>query len=152
MPLPLTDGTSTISGVQRDEGADAGRDRATAATRRPPGTLDLSISRRGAVMELGLSGDLDMATAPRLGEAMAWLRFGRGHASTIVIDTTDVDFIAAAGYRALQAALVGPDGLWDPRVVWIVGPAVARLEAVISAASTPRTRGLQANASRPSSS
>ena len=55
MPLPLTDGTSTISGVQRDEGADAGRDRATAATRRPPGTLDLSIRRRGAVMELGLS-------------------------------------------------------------------------------------------------
>ena len=76
MPLPLTDGTSTISGVQRDEGADAGRDRATAATRRPPGTLDLSISRRGAVRELGLSGDLDMATAPRLGEAIARRRDG----------------------------------------------------------------------------
>jgi hypothetical protein len=153
MPLPLADGTSTVSGVQRDGGAHPGPGRAAAATRRPPpGTLDLSIRRRGAVIELGLSGDLDMATAPRLGEAMAWLRFSRGHASTIVIDTSDVDFIAAAGYRALQAALVGPDGLWDPRVVWIVGPAVARLEAVICAASAPRARGLQANASRPSSS
>jgi hypothetical protein len=148
MLLPLTDGTSTVSGVQRDDGALAGPDRAAAATRRPPpGTLDLSIRRRGGVIELGLAGDLDMATAPRLGEAMAWLRFSRGHASTIVIDTSDVDFIAAAGYRALQAALVGPDGLWDPRVVLIVGPAVARLEAALSARSTPRARDLQANTS-----
>jgi anti-anti-sigma factor len=99
--------------------------------------LALSIQRGGAVIELGLSGDLDMATAPRLREAMAWLRFSSEPATTIVIDTTDVDFIAAAGYRALQAALVGPNGLWDPRVVLIVGPAVARLEAAISAARPP---------------
>ena len=43
----------------------------------PPGTLDLSIHRRGAVIELGLSGELDIATALRLGEAMAWLRISR---------------------------------------------------------------------------
>jgi hypothetical protein len=54
-----------------------------------------------------------------------------------VIDTSDVAFIAAAGDRAVQAALVGPDGLWDPRVALIVGPAPARLEAAISAASAP---------------
>jgi hypothetical protein len=51
-----------------------------------------------------------------------------------VIDTSGLDFIAAAGYRALRAALVGPDGLWDARVILIVGPAVARLEAAVSAA------------------
>jgi hypothetical protein len=92
-----------------------GLDRRRSAPRRPrPGTLDLSINRRGPVIELGLTGDLDMATAPRLGEAMAWLRFSRGPAATIVIDTSDLDFVAAAGYRAQLAALVGPDGRPDP--------------------------------------
>jgi hypothetical protein len=155
MPSPLTDGTSTLGCVRSEDGAHAGPDRAAAATRLPPpGTLDVSIRRRGDVIELGLAGDLDMATAPRLGEALALARdmataprpgeataghcSGRSHAATIVIDTSDVDFMAAAGYRALQAALVGPDGLWDPRVACIVGPAVARLEAAISAASSPR--------------
>jgi hypothetical protein len=136
MPSPLTDGTSTVSGVQRQD--DTGPARAAApGWRPPPGMLALSIQRPGAVIELGLSGDLDMATAPRLGEAMAWLRFSGDPATTIVIDTSNVDFIAAAGYRALQAALVGPNGLWDPRVAPIVGPAVARLEAAISAARPP---------------
>jgi len=89
--------------------------RAGPAPRRPPpGMLAMSIQRRGAVIELGLSGDLDMATAPRLRDAMAWLRVSSDPTTTIVIDTSDVDFIAAAGYRALQAALVGPNGLWDP--------------------------------------
>lgn len=136
MPSPLTDDTSTAGDVQRE--GDAGPAPAAAAAGRPrPGMLALSIQRGGAVIELGLSGDLDMATAPRLREAMAWLRFSSEPATTIVIDTTDVDFIAAAGYRALQAALVGPNGLWDPRVALIVGPAVARLEAAISAARPP---------------
>jgi hypothetical protein len=139
MASPLTDDTSTVSGVQRRD--DAGPARAAAVPQRaPPGTLQLSIHRRGAVIELGLSGELDMATAPRLGEAMAWLRISSGPATTIVIDTSDVDFIAAAGYRAVQAALVGPDGLWDRRVALIVGPALARLEAAISAASAPSAR------------
>jgi hypothetical protein len=113
--------------------------RATAATgRAPPGMLGLSIRRWGSVIDLGLSGDLDMATAPRLGEAMAWLRISGGPATTIVINTTALEFIAAAGYRALRAALVGPDGLWDARVSLIMGPAVARLEAAVSASALRR--------------
>jgi hypothetical protein len=60
MPSPVDDGASSISGVHRD----GTPDRAAAGARRPPGTLDLSIRRRGAVIELGLAGDLDMATAP----------------------------------------------------------------------------------------
>lgn len=129
---------SAVRLVRRDAaaGTHAGSDRA-AVPRRPPGTLDLSVRRHGALIELGLAGDLDMATAPRLGEAMAWLRFSRGPAPTIVIDTTDLDFVAAAGYHALQTVMVRADGLWDPRVVLVVGPALARLEAAISASSTP---------------
>jgi hypothetical protein len=129
--------SGTVSGVQRHDNPRPTR-AAAAAGRAPPGMLGLSIQRRGSVIDLGLSGDLDMATAPRLGEAMAWLRVSSGPGTTIVIDTSDVDFIAAAGYRALQAALVGPNGLWDPRVALIVGPAVARLEAAISASALRR--------------
>jgi hypothetical protein len=116
------------------------RSRATGGNpkRPPPGTLDLSIRRHGTIIELGLAGDLDMATAPRIGEAMAWLRFSSDPGTTIVIDTTCVAFIAAAGYRALEAARVGPNGLWDSNVALIVGPAVARLEVAISAASRCR--------------
>ncbi len=136
---PLVVTSRTVSGVQRQDETRPAR-AAAAAGRPPPGMLALSIQRQGSVIELGLSGDLDMATAPRLGEAMAWLRFSSCPATTIVIDTSDVDFIAAAGYRALRAALVGPNGLWDPRVALIVGPAVARLEAAISAASAHRRR------------
>jgi hypothetical protein len=42
-----------------------------ATGRRSPGTLDLWIHRRGAIVELSLFGELDMATAPRLTQAMA---------------------------------------------------------------------------------
>jgi hypothetical protein len=141
-PPLRSDTTSAVSLVRRDTEADttAGSDRAAAVPWQPPGTLDLSVRRRGALIELGLAGDLDMATAPRLGEAMAWLRFSRGPAPTILVDTTDLDFIAAAGYHALQAVLVRPDGLWDPRVVLVIGPALARFEAAISASSTPGGR------------
>lgn len=139
MPPPRTDGTSPGGAIRRHDEVDPPI--AAAASRRPaPGTLDLSIRRRGDVIELGLAGELDMATAPRLGEAMAWLRFSSDPDSAILIDTTDIDFIAIAGYRALQAALVGPNGLWDRRVALVVGPAVARLEAAISAASTSSRR------------
>src|SRR5262245_50398370 len=129
---------SSVPGIPPQ--ATAGRSPAAAAPRRRPGALDLSIDRRGAVIELRLSGELDMATAPRLTQAMAWLLSGRVAATTIVVDTSDVHFMAAAGYHALQAALVRPDGLWDPRVVLIVGPALRRFEAAISAISAAPAR------------
>src|SRR5262245_12719418 len=114
---------------------DTRRDRhAVSRGRPPPGTLVVSVERRGAVVALELSGELDMATAPRVREAMAWLRASSGPRTTIVIDTTGVDFIAAAGYRPLQAALVGTNGVRDTRVALMMGPAAARLEAAISAA------------------
>jgi hypothetical protein len=121
-----------------------------ALRRTPPGTLHLSIHRRRAVVELHVSGELDIATAPRLAEAMAWLRFRSCPATTILIDTSDVDFIAAAGYRALIAALVGPHGLWDPRVTLVGGPAVARLEAAISSASAGSAEQRRPPDARPS--
>ena len=109
-----------------------------------PGTLGVSICRRNGVVELSLSGDLDLATAPRLGRAVAWLRSRGDPTVTIVINTTDVDFVAAAGYHALRAVLVRPDGLRDPRVVLVVGPALTRLERAIAAAeANPGSYGLR---------
>jgi hypothetical protein len=116
-------------------------ERAVAAPRPGPGTLDVTIRRRGSVVELGLGGVLDVTTSSRLDEAMALARdmanaprprgaqgrgHGRGQAATIVIDTSDVVLLDAAGYRALQAAQVAPNGLWDPGVVCILGPAVGK--------------------------
>jgi anti-anti-sigma regulatory factor len=118
-----------------------------------PGLLDVSIRRRGNVIELRLAGALDAASAPRLGEAMALARAmattaraahpaaardgRRGHAATIVIDTSDIVDVDASGYRSLEEALVRPNGLWDRGVDWIVGPAVAAFETSLRAASTP---------------
>ena len=118
MPPLLGDGASTVSGVRRQ--GDSAPAWAAAAPRPPPGMLALSIQRRGAVIELGLSGELDMATARRLGDAMARLRSESGPATPIVVDTSDVDRVTDAGYRHLRAALVGPNGLWDPKVALIV--------------------------------
>jgi hypothetical protein len=109
-----------------------------------PGVLDVSIRRRGNVIELSLAGVLDTGSAPRLGEAMALARTmastpraahppardrRRGHSSPIVIDTSDIVDVDTSGYQALQEAMVGANGLWDRGVAWIVGPAVVKFEA-----------------------
>jgi hypothetical protein len=109
-----------------------------------PGVLDVSIRRRGNVIELRLAGALDAASAPRFGEAMALARVMARmpqaayraaardrrprRAATIVIDTSDIAHVDASGYQTLQDALVGPDGLWDRSVAWIVGHTVAMFE------------------------
>jgi hypothetical protein len=113
MQQPRSDDISNAGDVQhRDKAGPAAA--GTALRWTAPATLDLSIHRRSTVIELDVSGELDMATAPRLGDAMAWLRLSSSPATTIVINTSGVHFIAVAGYRALLSAPVGPDGLWDP--------------------------------------
>jgi anti-anti-sigma regulatory factor len=106
----------------------------------PPGVLDLSIRRWGAVVELALAGDLDSATTGRLGEAVTWLRHSTGDAEVVVVDTAAVTFVSAAGYRALHAALVAWDDRPATRVVSIEGAAVARIEAAVERAIAARTR------------
>lgn len=104
----------------------------------PPGVLDLAIRRWGAVVELALAGDLDSATAGRLGEAITWLRHSTHDAEIVVVDTAKVVFVSAAGYRALHAALAAWDDRPRTRVVSVEGHAVARIEAAVVALSAPR--------------
>jgi hypothetical protein len=114
----------------------------------PAGLLDMSIRRRGDVVELALAGDLDLATVHVLREAMTWLRFTQERGQAIVIDTQALDFVAVAGYRALRAELVQPGGAPDPKVTCIVGPVIARFESALGTALAqsggcvpPRARG-----------
>ncbi len=66
---------------------------------------------------------------------MAWARrLGR---QSIVIDTRGLRRIDVDGYRALEDSLVSADGTRDPRVVWIVGPAVARIHELVAIARAP---------------
>ena len=142
-PFPLG-GVATAGGIRPGATTPACPTSAAGVPGPIPGVLDVSIRRCGNVVELSLSGALDLASAPRLGEAMALardmasmrcsvhpVRAGdrrRGHGATIVIDTGDIALVDSVGYQALHAALVGPNGLWDPGVAWIVGPAVATFE------------------------
>jgi hypothetical protein len=160
---PLVGGNATVGAATRNAESHVCPVVAE-ASRALPGVLDVSIRRRGNVIELRLAGALDAASAPRLGEAMALSRVmsstphaahraardgRRGHAATIVIDTSDIVDVDAAGYRALQAALVGPDGLWDRAVAWIVGPAVALFEASTLRRLGPSTRDGDDGSRRP---
>lgn len=142
---PPSGGVATVCCVRRDATTPIGPLSGAGAPGPTPGVLDVSIRRRGTVVELSLCGALDWASAQRLGEVMALARDMAGRRrstppvrpggrrrrrrATIVIDTGDIALVDAAGYQALQAELVGPNGLWDPGVAWIVGPAVAAFEA-----------------------
>lgn len=98
-----------------------------------PGALDLRADDRGRCVRLHVAGDLDAYNAPRLVDAMAWLR--RRHDGGIVLDLHDVRFVDMAGYRAIRRASCDGDGRADPQVVRVVGPAVAKLELVVALAT-----------------
>lgn len=129
-------------GPNRPDGAPpGGSDRADPdGVRLPPSDgLVLDLRQRDRLVELQLAGDLDLATAPRLAAAMAWLR--RRYRRTIVVDTRRLDFVDLAGYRALRASLQDPDGTRDPRIVYVVGEALGRLLhhlTAITGALSPR--------------
>jgi hypothetical protein len=160
----LVGGNSTV-GAARNDAKSRPRRAVADASAALPGVLDVSIRRRGNVIELRLAGALDAASAPRFGEAMALARVmasaplaadravacdrRRRRAATIVIDTSDIVDVDASGYLALQDALVGPNGLWDRGVAWIVGPAVAMFEVSTQSRARPeypRRRRRQATA------
>jgi anti-anti-sigma factor len=112
------------------------------AAGRFPNGLELHIRPRTHHVELELAGELDLASAPRLKAAMAWLR-ARDH-RTIVVDTRRLDFVDLAGYRALRSALDGSDGHRDPRTLYVVGAALARLQRHLAIATGTGSTALPA--------
>lgn len=105
----------------------------------PSSSIDTSVSDAGLHIEirsdsgpLRLRGDLDLAAAPLLTDAVASYRL-RHPDRHVVIDTSELHFIDVSGLRALQRAMSRPDGTHDPSVVHVAGPAVRRLTAAIGA-------------------
>jgi anti-anti-sigma factor len=95
--------------------------------------LELHTDGLGPALRLHVEGELDAFSAPRLVDAMAWLR--RRHDGGIVLDLHDVSFVDMAGYRAIRRVCCDGDGHPDPRIARVIGPAVAKLELVVALAT-----------------
>lgn len=91
-----------------------------------PSGLRMCLSHRDGAVDLELVGDLDLASAPRFAAAMAWIR--RRFRQMIVVDTRRLDFVDLSGYRAFHHSLRDDDGERDPRVVYLSGRALNRLQ------------------------
>ncbi len=57
--------------------------------------IDLEVSKLGTASKLSVTGEIDVATAPRLGEALEWLRVMR--CRRVVLDLRGVSFCDCAG-------------------------------------------------------
>jgi anti-sigma B factor antagonist len=57
--------------------------------------LDLDVSQAGAASQLTVVGEIDLATAPRLEEALEWLRVTKSR--RVVLDLSGVTFCDCAG-------------------------------------------------------
>jgi anti-sigma B factor antagonist len=64
--------------------------------------LDLDVRTLGAASQLTVNGELDLATAPRLEEALDWLRATR--CRRVVLDLHGVTFCDCAGLSVLVEA------------------------------------------------
>lgn len=104
-----------------------------------PGGLRLCLSHREGAVDLELSGDLDLATAPRFASAMAWIR--RRFRQMIVVDTRGLDFVDLSGYRAFHRSFRQADGERDPRIVYLTGRALHRFQRyLVGLGLTPAPR------------
>lgn len=65
-------------------------------------TLDIAVRRHGDVVVVAVAGEIDMRTAPQLGDA---LREAVGQTpATLIVDLSEVGFLASAGLGVLAAA------------------------------------------------
>lgn len=64
--------------------------------------LDLDVRTLGAASQLTVTGELDLATAPRLEEALDWLRATR--CRRVVLDLRGVTFCDCSGLSVLVEA------------------------------------------------
>ncbi len=63
----------------------------------------ISIVQNDHATELALSGELDLATAPRLRAELLWLI--AGGVREVIVDLADLDFIDSTGWSVLVMAM-----------------------------------------------
>ena len=67
------------------------------------GELGIAVERQDGVTRLDVAGELDLATAPALREAVAGL-LAAGEALTLVLELSGVSFLDSSGLGALLQA------------------------------------------------
>ena len=67
------------------------------------GELGIAVERQDGCTRLDVAGELDLATAPALHEAVAGL-LAEGEALTLVLDLTGMTFLDSSGLGALLQA------------------------------------------------
>lgn len=75
--------------------------------------LDTRVTREGATVVVALSGELDLATAPRLRSCLAPMVTAATAPQELVLDLSDLSFLDASGISALltvQRALAARGG------------------------------------------
>ena len=73
-----------------------------------PDTFEVDLEGRGEELWVLPRGDLDLAAAPELSEALDLAL--RSDAGAIVIDLRGLDFLDSTGLKALVTAHAGPEG------------------------------------------
>ncbi|MCX5044097.1 STAS domain-containing protein [Aldersonia sp. NBC_00410] len=87
------------------------------------GGCEITTTVRDNIVVLGVSGTLDMMTAPQLTESIQHEL--RNQPAAVIVDLTDVEFLASAGMTVLLTAH-GQIGESAQFAVVADGPAVAR--------------------------
>jgi anti-anti-sigma factor len=87
----------------------------TSTSDEPEPVFDLSVESDGQTVIVSASGEVDMVTAPRLGEAAS--RAIEGAPPTLVLDLSEVTFLASAGISVLVRAKQAGAEQTDVRIV-----------------------------------
>lgn len=85
---------------------------------------EFRITRSGSGNSLKIIGELDVATAPRLAEAV------REHAGQVILDLSELTFLDSCGTRTILQLARGQNGN-GPVVILDPSPPVARLLEII---------------------
>ncbi|MEY2422935.1 MAG: hypothetical protein QOI95_3002 [Acidimicrobiaceae bacterium] len=86
----------------------------------------IQVRSHNGLVTVDLRGELDRAKVDRLRAALEMA--GRLASHTVVIDTTNVDFIDLTAFRLVTA----DDAAGPVSTVLLKGPAVSRIEALLS--------------------
>lgn len=99
------------------------------------GELGIAVERQDGVTRLDVAGELDLATAPALGEAVAGL-LAAGEPLTLVLDLSEVSFLDSSGLGALLQARAEVLAAGGRLTLARVQPGPRRVIAIAGLAST----------------